>query len=114
MQTLGINHVALLVQNLARSRDFYVDLFGATVVREDDNLCFLDVGGGDFLALFARQPSMIEHFCFTIDGYDPDQVAAALEEKGLVVHRREDRVFVEDPDGLPVQISAAPDGRFTG
>ena len=64
MQTHGINHVALYVDDLARSRDFYVDLFEASIVREDETMCFLDVGADNFLALFRRDPTHINHFWF--------------------------------------------------
>lgn len=107
METYGINHVALYVDDLARSRDFYVEVFQASVVREDENLCFLDVGEDNFLALFRRDPTEINHFCFTIDDFDPDRAASELEGRGLDVIRTEDRVFVRDPDGLLVQVSAA-------
>lgn len=107
LRTRGINHVALYVDDLAQSRDFYVDVFNARVVLEDGDMCFLDVGDDNFVALFRRDPSHINHFCFTIDGFDPDRTAADLERRGLEVIRREDRVFVKDPDGHLVQVSAA-------
>ena len=107
MKTHGINHVALYVDDLARSRDFYLEVFEAAVVREDEMACFLDVGNDNFLALFRRDPSHINHFCFTVDDYEPSSVAADLESRGLEVITREDRVFVRDPDGHLVQVSAA-------
>ncbi len=115
MQTHGINHVALYVEDLHRSRDFYVDTFHASVVRENEEMCFLDVGSDNFLALFRRDPSHINHFCFTVDGYEPDEAAAELEGTGHELIRREDRVFVRDPDGHLVQVSAAATAEhFTG
>ena len=101
----AINHVALQVTDIARSRDFYVEHLGATVTSESDSACFLDVGGGDFLALFLRDEPVIEHFCFTVDDYEPDRTAERLAQAGLTVHRRDDRVFFKDPDGLIVQLS---------
>ena len=105
MKTHGINHVALYVDDLERSRDFYLGVFDAALVREDETACFLDVGNDNFLALFRRDPSHINHFCFTIDDYDPDRVANDFESRGFEVIRREDRVFVRDPDGHLVQVS---------
>ncbi len=81
--------------------------FEARVVRENEQMCFLDVGSDNFLALFRRDPAHINHFCFTVDDYEPDRVASALESQGLEVLRREDRVFVRDPDGHLVQVSAS-------
>ena len=106
MRTYGINHVALYVDDLSRSRDFYLEVFEASLVREDENACFLDVGNDNFLALFRRDPSHINHFCFTVDDYDPHGAASDFESRGFEVIRREDRVFVRDPDGHLVQVSA--------
>lgn len=107
MQTHGINHVALYVEDLGRSRDFYLGVFEASVVREDEHACFLDVGEDNFLALFPRDPVEINHFCFTVSDYEPDRAVSELESHGLEVIRREDRVFVRDPDGHLVQVSAS-------
>ena len=98
--------MALYVDDLARSREFYIDHFAASVVRQDEAACFLDVGSDNFLALFRRDPSHINHFCFTVEDYEPDRAANEFESAGLEVIRREDRVFVRDPDGHLVQVSA--------
>ena len=102
----AINHVALRVSDLAKSRRFYERLVGARVYRETDTACFLEISPDDFLALFSSDRAFIEHFCFTFEGYDADAVAQQLEDEGFSIHRRADRVFVEDPDGLLVQLSA--------
>ncbi len=95
----GINHVALRVSDMATSRDFYVELLGATVLRETERFIFLRAGGADFLALFPSDEPHIEHYCFTVEDYEPDDAQRCLEELGLTVHRREDRVFARDADG---------------
>lgn len=59
----------------------------------------------DFIALFSSDSPHIEHFCLTVDGYDPDAAEPDLRARGLDVVRREDRVFFRDPDGLLVQVS---------
>lgn len=84
-------------------------------LEKNEEMCFLDVGSDNFLALFRRDPSHINHFCFTVDGYEPDEAAAELEGTGHELIRREDRVFVRDPDGHLVQVSAAATAEhFTG
>ena len=79
---------------------------GARVYKETDTACFLQVSDTDFIALFASDAGYIEHFCCTLSSYDADEVAARLEAEGHSIHRVEDRVFVRDPDGLLVQVSA--------
>ena len=108
-----VNHVALRVSDLARSRDFYVAAFGAVVTSETETACFLRVGEHDFIALFPTDTPHIEHFCITVPDYDPDIAEERLRASGLDVIRREDRVFFRDPDGLLVQISGPPGGAGT-
>lgn len=102
----AINHVALRVSDLETSRAFYENLVGARVYRQTDTACFLEISRDNFLALFTSDRAFIEHFCFTFEGYDADEVAQRLEAAGYSIHRKDDRVFVEDPDGLLVQLSA--------
>ncbi|MGI9666252.1 MAG: VOC family protein [Acidimicrobiia bacterium] len=108
-----VNHVALRVADLRRSRDFYIAAFGAVVTNETPTACFLQIGGSDFIALFPTDDPHIEHFCITVPDYDPDAAEAKLRTAGLEVIRREDRLFFRDPDGLLVQISGPPGGPGT-
>jgi catechol 2,3-dioxygenase-like lactoylglutathione lyase family enzyme len=108
-----VNHVALRVSDVARSRDFYITAFGATVMDETPTACFLQVGEHDFIALFVTDDPHIEHFCITVPDYDADEAEERLRTSGLDVIRREDRVFFRDPDGLLVQISGPPGGAGT-
>jgi len=101
----AVNHVALRVTDLATSRDFYVSHFGAVVQSESDSACFLELPNGDFIALFPTDTPHIEHFCLTVPDYDADEAERWGHDRGLEVVRREDRVFVRDPDGLLVQVS---------
>lgn len=50
----AILETCLYVEDLLRSRDFYVGLFGYAVMESDDRFCGLNVGGGQVLMLFGR------------------------------------------------------------
>ena len=100
-----VNHVALRVSDLAASTAFYVEMFGAVVTSASQTACFLELPDGNFIALFPTDAPHIEHFCLTLPDYDPDDAQRRLELAGHEVIRREDRVFVRDPDGLLVQLS---------
>jgi catechol 2,3-dioxygenase-like lactoylglutathione lyase family enzyme len=50
----AILETCLSVQNLARSKEFYADLFGYPVMRSDERLCAFDIGGKQVLLLFLR------------------------------------------------------------
>ncbi len=105
----GLNHLALRVTDVARSRDFYVEHFGLEVLEEYlPHNCFLGCGD-NFLALFRSTTAGMDHFCVTIDDYDPAEALERLKHAGLESHRVEDRVYFKDPDGLEGQVS----GKFS-
>ena len=101
----GIDHVALRVTDVARSRDFYVEHLGLGISRDNaPQSCFLDAGR-DFLALFRGEQAGLDHYSFAIDDYSADGAVARLEAAGLAPRRRQNRVYFDDPDGLEVQVS---------
>jgi len=101
----GLDHVALDVSDVGRSRDFYVEHLGLEVVRQGKNYCFLGRNNKFFLALFQREPAGLNHYCYAIRSYDPDQAARKLEAAGLKPRRENGRVYFDDPDGIEVQIT---------
>ena len=103
---LGLNHIALSVTDVPRSRAFYERHLGMTL-RSDGgaNSCFLNCGP-DFLALFRAQKPAMHHYCYSIERYDPDDAVKALEAAALNPRRQGDRVYFDDPDGLVVQVAA--------
>ncbi|MBM3814003.1 MAG: VOC family protein [Acidimicrobiia bacterium] len=101
-----INHIALRVTDVVRSRDFYQKHLGMPVVSESANNCFLGLGK-NFLALFKGDRAGMDHYCIAIDGYKVEQVTEELKRQGLNPRRTADRVYFPDPDGLTVQLSAA-------
>ena len=102
---MSLNHVALSVTDIQRSKAFYQKHFGLSVVRESENSCFLDLGP-HFLALFRSSASGMNHYCIAIDGYDADVVVETLKSEGLKSRRSGNRVYFHDPDGIAVQVSA--------
>ena len=101
----GVDHVALTVTDVDRSRRFYQRHLGLGVTSCGVNQCFLDCGR-DFLALFRGSRPGLNHFAFAIEGYRPDAAVARLEAAGLAPRRHENRVYFDDPDGLEVQVTA--------
>jgi catechol 2,3-dioxygenase-like lactoylglutathione lyase family enzyme len=51
----AILETCLTVQDLSRSRAFYTNLFGYSVMRSDGRFCALDIGGQQVLLLFVRE-----------------------------------------------------------
>ena len=121
----GLHHVALICGDYARSRAFYVDLLGLTVIAETHRAergswkLDLAVPGGGQLELFSfpeppDRPSRPEakglrHLAFRVA--DMDEAVRWLENEGIAVEPvRVDALtgkrftFFADPDGLPLEL----------
>jgi lactoylglutathione lyase len=99
---VGINHVALQVDDIEEAVAFYTKLFEPTGVnRSVPGAAFLELGD-QFLALFERGPRAEEpHFGLVVD--DKEAVRRALEEAGAEVLPGRFLDF-GDPSGNRVQI----------
>jgi catechol 2,3-dioxygenase-like lactoylglutathione lyase family enzyme len=105
-RSLGLNHIALKVSDIPRSRDFYAKHFGARPLQESQYNCFMGVGENHFVGLFKSDSPGLAHYSYTIADYDPAASVRILEQEGLSPRRREDRVYFDDPDGIEIQISS--------
>jgi len=103
---VGLNHIAIRVTNVQRSRDFYQKLLGLPVIREAQTNCFLGLGT-NFLTLFQNQNPGLDHYCIAIQNFNIDSVVETLKAQGLNARRPRgtDRVYFPDPDGIEVQLS---------
>ncbi len=100
-----VNHVALSVTDVARSRVFYEEHLGLETTRAGSTSSFLSCGT-DFLALFKGKVAGLHHYCYSIGDYAPDTAVKRLVAVGLKPDRRGNRVYFKDPDGIEVQVSA--------
>ena len=106
-QGTALNHIAIRVTDVQRSRDFYQKHFGLPVIHEAEKNCFLGLGK-NFLTLFQNQAPGLDHFCIAIQDFSLDAVMEDLKRQGLKPTRPSgsDRVYFPDPDGLTVQVSS--------
>jgi catechol 2,3-dioxygenase-like lactoylglutathione lyase family enzyme len=106
-QGMALNHIAIRVTNVLRSRDFYERHFGLPLIGESETGCFLGLGK-NFLTLFQNQTPGLDHFCIAIQSFDADAVLEELKDQGLKAKSPSgsDRVYFPDPDGLTVQLSS--------
>ncbi len=104
---LGLNHIALRVSDIPRSKGFYQKHFGLPLIRESESSCFLGMGK-NFLTLFKNATPGLDHYCIAIETFKADTVMAELKRQGLNPDRPSgtDRVYFPDPDGLTVQVSS--------
>ena len=108
---VGINHVALQVDDIDEAVAFYTDLFQPSDVnRSVPGAAFLRMGD-QFLALFQRGPRSEEpHFGLVVD--DKEAARRALEKAGVEI--LPGRFFdVRDPSGNRLQIVQYDEIQFT-
>jgi catechol 2,3-dioxygenase-like lactoylglutathione lyase family enzyme len=107
---VGINHVALQVDDIDEAVAFYTELLQPTAVnRSVPNAAFLEMGD-QFLALFERGPRAEEpHFGLVVD--DKEAVRGALEKAGVEVLGP--RLDFRDPSGNLIQVVQYDQIQFT-
>lgn len=105
-QATRLNHIALNVTDVARSRDFYVRHLGLSVTSDSaPHNCFLDCGP-NFVALFRGREAGMHHYCYSITDFDTEEVAVKLHEVNLEPDIQGRRIYFPDPDGLTVQLAS--------
>ena len=100
-----LNHIALRVTDVPRSRDFYVKHLGLEVQREGRNKCFLGCGQ-NFVALFKGDKAEMDHYCYSIEDYDVNVAEKKLKAEGFDPRVTGGRIYFKDPDGLTVQLAS--------
>jgi len=97
----AVNHIAYGVVDYARSRDFYMDLFGMELVFEDGKKCSVAFGNPEDAIYInpSRLPDKtpyVNHLGISIEGFDLHTVEAELKRPGLD----------PEPDGYKIQVCA--------
>lgn len=111
MKARTLHHVNIRVSDLARSEAFYRRLLGLPAshrVIGPDNHGF-DLPNGSLIILEkSDSPGRIDHFCVGVEGFDADKTRSAVTDAGIdiVPARTKDSFYVNDPDGVRVQVSA--------
>lgn len=105
--------VYLYVTDIAKSRDFYLNLFGMKVAYykpdEPNAECFLRFGGNDGLVLRKSPRSdnkaYVDHFAVVVAGYDKDAMEAELNRRGLAPQPDTQLAWsIHDPDGYRIAV----------
>ncbi|MBD1888863.1 VOC family protein [Coleofasciculus sp. FACHB-712] len=125
METIGIHHAAIICSNYEKSKKFYVEVLGFSIIqetfREERNSYKLDlrVGRGDQIELFSfpnppqrlshPEACGLRHLAFAVKNID--EAVYYLKNQGVQVEDiRLDEMtgkrftFFSDPDGLPLEI----------
>ena len=126
--TLAFGHAGLNVSDLARSLDFYRDVFGLDVIgRSDDGphrYAFLGRDGTLLVTLWEQSSGRhatdrpgLHHFAFRVESIGEVEAVevrlrargAAIRHDGIVPHAEggdSGGIFFEDPDGIRLEVSA--------
>lgn len=111
LQATYINHVSYQVADYAKTRDFYVNLFGMKV-SEDDGKSQCRLSFGDNILIVRTRasktpPPLVDHIAYTIANWDTekDNVEAELKRRQIKIARGDAKTsfHVLDPDGFEVQ-----------
>jgi catechol 2,3-dioxygenase-like lactoylglutathione lyase family enzyme len=125
----GLNHFTLFATNPQRTVEFYQQMFGMPIQGHQGAGTLLRIGAGPQFMAIAGGPNAkpgIDHFCMTMDGFDPDRVMKILADHGVAkgdpgktpmtawVRMREPELggapggtpelYFNDPDGITVQL----------
>ena len=113
IETTGIDHVVLHVNDVQRAKKFYTEVLGMTPYREDDGQVFLHAGQQG-VALFRREGETpltagndLNHLALNVAAGSYETLKAELEKHGVAVTGRpgEDRcIYFRDPDGHRLQL----------
>jgi glyoxylase I family protein len=129
MHFTHIDHVSVLITNVAAARAFYGGVLGLHEIAAPKEFDFVaiwyDLGGTYLHLLLKDQPDTLSprHFCLHVR--DIGAARAQLLEKGVRIDETvkiaaADRFFVRDPDGNRIELlewhrpySPDSDGRFS-
>ena len=125
MQVIGVHHVAIICSDYERSKKFYTEILGFSIIEETfraaRNSYKLDLRVSDRVQIelfsFPTPPSRpskpeacgLRHLAFAVD--DLDATVSYLKYQGVQIEDiRTDELtgkrftFFNDPDGLPLEI----------
>jgi lactoylglutathione lyase len=109
---VGINHVALEVDDIDRALDFYGRLFDLRLRGRSAGMAFVDIGD-QFVALMhgrSQPPDRTRHFGLVVD--DKEAARRVLEEAGVELLPGRGLGFL-DPSGNRVEIVQYDEVQFT-
>ena len=108
-KAISVNHISYNVADYAKSRDFYADLLGMTVSKDNGKQALLSFGESILVVRNKRNPddkAGIDHMAYAIANWDEAKVKAELERRGHTPRKDNSSWHIKDPDGFDIQIEA--------
>lgn len=110
-KAVAVNHISYQVADYKKTRDFYAEMLGMEIRKDDGRQCYLVFNGNTHLiprqgrAREGNPLPRIDHVAYTIDPWDRTQVQEELTRRGLNPRPDQQTSFhVKDPDGFDLQI----------
>ena len=101
---IEINHLAVKVRDLKRTRKFYEDVLGMKLIKQIPGICFMACGT-HFIAFMEKTEPGLDHFCLTLEKYDQADVLSKLKTLSIAAETEETRTYFQDPDGNKIQLA---------
>ena len=103
-----IDHVSVLVADLAKSAAFYQSVFGMTTLSEDKPNQILRLGRDRTIVSLRHEGDargVVDHFAIAVDGFNRQATTEQLKQHGLTPQENiQYGFYVKDPDGMIVQV----------
>lgn len=127
-----IDHIVLRIRELQPMLDFYLDVLGCTMEREQKDIGLYQLRAGSSLidlipvnqklgraggAAPGREGRNLDHLCLRIEPFDAETIITYLRDKGVAPGPVESRygaegegpsIYVTDPEGNVVELKGAP------
>ena len=106
LKAIAVNHISYQVSDYVPVRDFYLDLFGMQLTKDDGKEAFLAFGN-TFIIPRNKNVSVphFDHIAYTIDNWERHAVEEELNRCGLNPKPDTENSFhIADPTGFDVQI----------
>ena len=119
----GVVHFSIAVSDLARSRKFYTELLGLTLVHDGSSFGMVFLRAGSDNVILARSDAPLQrshadsrraHHAFKIDPTKYEEAKHYPASQGVEVFEEEDRkkgvfvgrqFYIRDPDGKVIEFS---------
>jgi len=117
---VSVNHIAMGVSDLKRSKDWYTRIFKLKVIQENDHFALLQFGNTQLVLRSPTKerpsvaPGTVNHFMFGISPYDEAALFQTLKDQGFDPTKDLDSAIIRDPDNLLVQVGDEKLGLDTG
>jgi len=105
----ALDHVEFTVSDIEKSLEFYVLVFGNTVMKNNQTTRRYIRLGSAYIALDKAQQIRVDHFCAGIPGFDIAAVHSLLQQRGIAYRDFPSGkdLAVTDPDGIRAQLAVS-------